>query len=133
MALVAGDDELGFGGERAGEDMIIVGVAAHRGGECVRGDDLGQAFIVLNELGGGKPRGAHPLGELLSRAITSASSAKSVRLVQRAMRRSRARSSRRRGGPCHKSPERTVLVSATIRIAAVPGGAYGIDLGLYVL
>src|SRR6185437_1323202 len=65
--------------------------------------------------------------------MTSASSAMSVRLVQRETLRSRARSSRRRGGPCQSSPERTVLVSATIRIAAVPSSAYGVDLGLYVL
>ncbi|HEY2035907.1 MAG TPA: hypothetical protein VGG96_02760 [Steroidobacteraceae bacterium] len=32
----------------------------------LRGDDLGQALIVLDELGGGKPRGTHPLGELVA-------------------------------------------------------------------
>lgn len=32
MPLVAGDDELGFGSKRTGEDMIVVRVAAHRGG-----------------------------------------------------------------------------------------------------
>ena len=27
MPFVSGDDEFGFGGERAGEDVIVVGVA----------------------------------------------------------------------------------------------------------
>lgn len=33
--------------------MIIVGVAAYRCGKWLRGDDLGQALIVLDECGGG--------------------------------------------------------------------------------
>src|SRR6185312_16848839 len=31
MPLVSGDDELSFGGERAGEDVILIGVAVMRG------------------------------------------------------------------------------------------------------
>ena len=40
----------------------------------------------------------------------------------------RARSSRRRGGPCQSKPDKTVLVSATIRITGAAFGARGVDL-----
>ena len=66
MALVSGDDEFGFCGERTGENVIVIRVVARWGGQRLRVDDLGQAFIGLHELGGGKPRGAHPLSELIA-------------------------------------------------------------------
>jgi hypothetical protein len=64
----------------------------------------------------------------LSRTITSASSARRVALVQSVRLRSRARSSRRRGGPAYCRPDKTVLVSATIRMTGAPLGACRVAL-----
>ena len=130
---VAGDDEPGFGGDGAGEDVIVVRIALdHRSGKCLRCDGLGQALVGLHELDSGDSGSAHALGELV-RVMTSASSASSTKLVQRVILRSRAKSSRRRGAPCQRRPERTVFVSATIRIASKACGAGGFNLGLHVL
>lgn len=35
--------------EHAGEDVIVVGIGTHRGGEQFRGDDLGQALVARQE------------------------------------------------------------------------------------
>ena len=48
---VAGDDKLGFGGDGAGEDVIVIGIALdHRLRKCIGCDGLGQARLVLHKL-----------------------------------------------------------------------------------
>ena len=89
QALVARDVELDASGERASDDVIIIGVATDRCWQRLGFYDLGQALVVLHQLSGGKACGLHPLHEL-SRAMTSASSARRVALVQSMSARLRA-------------------------------------------
>lgn len=52
QVLVAGDDEGGFGGERTGKHVIIIGIAAH-GGDGEDAHESGQGAIAC-EHGGGR-------------------------------------------------------------------------------
>ena len=55
---VAGDDESGFGGGGAGEDVIVIGIALdHRRRERIGCDDFGQSRAVLHKLDSGNPCG----------------------------------------------------------------------------
>ncbi len=64
---VAGDDELGFGAEGAGEDVIVIGIARdHRSRKCFGCDGLCQARVVLNKLDSRDPGGTQTLGKLVA-------------------------------------------------------------------
>jgi hypothetical protein len=49
--------------ERAGEYVVIVGIATGGDRQGLRFDDLGQAFVVLHEFGGGESGSVHALDE----------------------------------------------------------------------
>ena len=51
---IAGDDERGLGAERGGEHEIIIGIAADGFRKQGRHDDLGEARVVLHQVGGGE-------------------------------------------------------------------------------
>lgn len=47
QVAIAGDDEVGLSAERAGEDLGVVRIAAHRLGQGRRLEDLGEARVIL--------------------------------------------------------------------------------------
>ncbi|MGB6354500.1 MAG: hypothetical protein WBF21_11010 [Steroidobacteraceae bacterium] len=55
--MIAGDDEIGFADERAGEYVVIVGITAGRRRQGLRFDNFSEASVVLYEFGGGQRGG----------------------------------------------------------------------------
>ena len=63
--VITGDDQIGTGGERAGEHRIVVGIARDLSREPPRRHRCGQSPIVVQHLIGGQSRCEHGLGQLL--------------------------------------------------------------------
>src|SRR5207253_11492466 len=66
----------------------------------------------------------------LGRVRTSCNSASSTGVVNSVIRPARAASRIWRGGPCHKRPDTTTLVSGATRMSGPPFSARGLDLSL---
>ena len=47
---IAGDNKIGLGRERAGEHVIVIGIARNPFGELASGDAVSQASVVAHEL-----------------------------------------------------------------------------------
>ena len=67
QVAIARDDEVGLGGERASEHMVVIRITAGWGRQRLWLDDLRQAGVVLHELCGGQSCGEHPLREFIPR------------------------------------------------------------------
>ena len=67
QVAIAGDDEVGLGGERASEHVVVIRITAGWGRQRLWLNDLSQAGVVLHELCGGESCGEHPLREFIPR------------------------------------------------------------------
>ena len=65
--LIAGDDQIGLSGDRAGEYMIVVGIARDGLRELASGNELRQAPVVEHYLCGREAGGRDFFGQLLAR------------------------------------------------------------------
>jgi hypothetical protein len=94
--------------------VIIIGIAAGRCRQRLRLDEVSQSPVILDVLGRGEAGKVDAMRELVARDDLGELGQEDEARVKR--EGASARSISRRGGPPQSRPDRTVLVSATMRI-----------------